>query len=251
MLRSRMDSYLPSTYGDRIADIYDDWHPTADDAEQAADVLAELAGDGPALELAIGTGRVAIPLLRRGVAVCGIDASAGMVAKLREKPGGPDIPVEVGDFSEVDVDGRFRLIFVVFNTFFVLLTQDDQVRCFRNVAAHLEPGGSFLIEAFVPDPTMYASGQRVAATSVGLDEVRLDAGLHDPSSQIVDATHIVLRDGDVRLYPVRLRYAWPAELDLMAELAGLRLRARWANWDRASFDASSTKHISVYEHRSG
>jgi SAM-dependent methyltransferase len=242
-----MDSYRPSTYGDRIAEIYDDWHPTAEDAEQAAAVLAELAGDGPALELAIGTGRVAIPLHARGVDVHGIDASQEMVAKLREKPGGADIPVDVGDFSDVDVDGSFPLIFVVFNTFFVLLSQEDQVRCFRNVAAHLEPGGSFLIEAFVPDPTMYASGQRVAATSVGLDEVRLDAGLHDPSSQTVEATHIVLRDGDVRLYPVRLRYAWPAELDLMAELAGLRLRDRWASWNRAPFDASSTKHVSVYE----
>ena len=242
-----MDSYRPSTYGDRIAEIYDDWHPTAEDAEQAAAVLAELAGDGPALELAIGTGRVAIPLHARGVDVHGIDASQEMVAKLREKPGSADIPVDVGDFSDVDVDGSFPLIFVVFNTFFVLLSQEDQVRCFRNVAAHLEPSGSFLIEAFVPDPTMYASGQRVAATSVGLDEVRLDAGLHDPSSQTVEATHIVLRDGDVRLYPVRLRYAWPAELDLMAELAGLRLRDRWASWNRAPFDASSTKHVSVYE----
>src|ERR671925_124475 len=124
MLRSRMDSYRPSTYGDRIAEIYDDWHPTAEDAEQAAAVLA----------------------------------------KLREKPGGADIPVDVGDFSDVDVDGSFPLIFVVFNTFFVLLSQEDQVRCFRNVAAHLAPGGAFLMEAFVPDPTMYASGQRVAAT---------------------------------------------------------------------------------------
>lgn len=242
-----MDDYTPSTYGDRIASIYDEWHPSAGDAEQAAEVLAGLAGDGAALELAIGTGRIAIPLAARGVSVHGIDASAAMVAKLRQKVGGADIPVELGDFSDVDIGGRFRLIFVVFNTFFVLLTQEDQVRCVRNVASHLEPGGAFVIEAFVPDPTMYSAGQRVAATSVDLDEVRLDAGRHDPSEQRVDATHVVIRDGDVRLYPVRMRYAWPSELDLMAELAGLRLRHRWADWNRAPFEASSTKHVTVYE----
>ena len=242
-----MDDYTPSTYGDRIASIYDEWHPIAGDAERAAEVLAGLAGDGAALELAIGTGRIAIPLAARGVSVHGIDASAAMVAKLRQKVGGADIPVELGDFSDVDIGGRFRLIFVVFNTFFVLLTQEDQVRCVRNVASHLEPGGAFVIEAFVPDPTMYSAGQRVAATSVDLDEVRLDAGRHDPSEQRVDATHVVIRDGDVRLYPVRMRYAWPSELDLMAELAGLRLRHRWAHWNRAPFEASSTKHVTVYE----
>lgn len=242
-----MDHYTPSTYGDRIAGIYDEWHPIAGDAEQAADVLTGLAGDGSALEFAIGTGRIAIPLSARGVSVRGIDASAAMVAKLREKPGGADIPVEIGDFGDVDVDGRFRLIFVVFNTFFVLLTQEEQVRCFRNVAAHLEPGGAFVIEAFVPDPAMYKDGERVAATTVDVHEVRLDAGRHDPSVQRVDATHVVLRDGDVRLYPVRMRYAWPSELDLMAELAGLRLRDRWAGWNRAPFEASSTNHVSVYE----
>jgi 2-polyprenyl-3-methyl-5-hydroxy-6-metoxy-1,4-benzoquinol methylase len=181
MVRSRMDDYGPSTYGDRIASIYDEWHPVEEDAEQAAEVLAGLAGDGPALELAIGTGRIAIPLAARGVSVHGIDASAAMVAKLRQKPGGADILVELGDFADVDAGGRFRLIFVVFITFFVLLTQEDQVSCVRNVAAHLEPGGAFVIEAFVPDPTMYSAGQRVAATSVDLDEVRLDAGRHDPS----------------------------------------------------------------------
>jgi SAM-dependent methyltransferase len=242
-----MDDYGPSTYGDRIASIYDEWHPVEEDAEQAAEVLAGLAGDGPALELAIGTGRIAIPLAARGVSIHGIDASAAMVAKLRQKPGSADIPIELGDFADVDVGGRFRLIFVVFNTFFVLLTQEDQVRCVRNVAAHLEPGGAFVIEAFVPNPTMYSAGQRVAATSVDLDEVRLDAGRHDPSMQRVDATHVVIRHGDVRLYPVRMRYAWPSELDLMAELAGLRLRDRWADWNRAPFDASSTKHVTVYE----
>ena len=247
MVRSRMDDYGPSTYGDRIASIYDEWHPVTEDAEQAADVLAGLAGNGPALELAIGTGRIAIPLSARGVSVRGIDASAAMVAKLRERPGGAGIPVEPGDFADVDVDGRFRLIFVAFNTIFLLLTQEEQVRCFRNAAAHLEPGGAFVIEAFVPDLTMYAAGQRVAATSVGVDHVRLDAGKHDPASQRVDATHVVIRDGDVRLYPVRLRYAWPSELDLMAELAGLRRRDRWADWNRAPFEASSGTHVTVYE----
>ena len=239
-----MDEYTPSTYGDRIAAVYDTLHPA--EAESAAETLADLARGGPALELGIGTGQVALPLVARGVEVHGLDASEAMVARLREKPGGAGISVTMGDFADVAVDGRYALVFIAFNTFFNLLTQDDQVRCFANVASHLANDGVFVIEAFVPDLTRYDGGQRVTVLGVGTDSVRLDAARLDAAEQRVEATHVVLTDGDVRLYPVHLRYAWPAELDLMARLAGLRLHHRWGDWDRRPFDAASTKHVSVY-----
>jgi len=245
-----MDEYEPSTYGDHWAELYDEWVAVRlpGEAAHTVDFLAFMAGPGPALELPIGTGRrVALPLAARGLEVHGIDASEAMVAKLRAKPGGAEIPVTIGDFADVDVDGRFSLIYVVFNTFFALLTREDQVRCIRNVAEHLTDGGAFVLEAFVPDLTRFDGSQRVEATLVGVDEVRIEASRHDPVDQRVDATHIVLRDGDVRLYPVRLRYAWPSELDLMARLAGLRLRERSSGWKGEPFGADSPRHVSVYE----
>jgi len=241
-----MGDYTTSTYGDRIAEAYDDIHPSTADAERAVATLAELAAGGPVLELAIGTGRLALPLADRGVRVQGIDASEAMVARLRAKPGGDAIEVTMGDFADVGVDGRFALVFVAFNTLFALLSQDDQVRCFANVASHLEDDGVFVVEAFVPDLTLYDGGQRVSATHVGTDSVRLDASRLDRAEQRVAAAHVVLNGEGARLYPIQLRYAWPAELDLMARLAGLRLRHRWADWERRPFDASSPRHVSVY-----
>jgi len=239
-----MESYRPETYGDRIAGIYDDWYGGYDEAALAT--LRELVQGGRALELGIGTGRIALPLLRSGIAVEGIDASAAMVARLRSKPGGHRIPVALGDFADVAVEGEYDLIYVLFNTFFSLLTQEDQVRCFRNVARHLAPQGSFLVEAFVPDMVRFSGGQAVRAVSVSEDQVRLDVTEIDPVSQQITSQHVVLTEQGVRLYPVKLRYAWPAELDLMARLAGLRLRQRWGNWQQAAFAADSRTHISVY-----
>jgi SAM-dependent methyltransferase len=241
-----MGDYTTSTYGDRIAEAYDEIHPSTADAARAVATLAELAAGGPVLELAIGTGRLALPLVDRGVPVQGIDASEAMVARLRAKPGGDAIEVTMGDFADVGVDGRFALVFVAFNTLFALLSQDDQVRCFANVASHLEDDGVFVVEAFVPDLTLYDGGQRVSAMHVGTDSVRLDASRLDRAEQRVAATHVVLNGEGARLYPIQLRYAWPAELDLMARLAGLRLRQRWADWERRPFDASSPRHVSVY-----
>jgi hypothetical protein len=169
-----------------------------------------------------------------------------MVARLREKPGGAGVPVTMGDFAELTVDGTYRVVFVAFNTIFGLLTQEDQLSCFASVAAHLMEDGVFVIEAFVPDLARYDRDQRVTVLGAGSDFVRLDAARLDSATQRVEATHVVLTNGDVRLYPVHLRYAWPAELDLMARLAGLRLRDRWGDWDRRPFDAGSTKHVSVY-----
>jgi hypothetical protein len=170
-----------------------------------------------------------------------------MLDRLRAKPGGKAIPVTVGDFGDVGVDGEFTLIYVVFNTFFALLTQDDQVRCFRNVASRLGPGGAFVLEAFVPDTARFDRGQRTEAMSVGVDEVHIIASLHDAPAQRVDSSHVVLSNDGGRLYPVRIRYAYPSELDLMARLAGLRLRERHADWRRSPFGRASQSHVSVYE----
>ena len=239
-----MESYGAETYGERIAGIYDDWYGAFDDATVAT--LGELAQGGRALELGIGTGRVALPLQQSGVEVHGIDASEAMVARLRAKPGGESLPVSLGDFAEVDVEGEFSLVYVLVNTFVGLLTQDDQVRCFQNVARHLSADGAFLIEAFVPDLTRFEGGQAVRAIRVGNDEVRFEVSQLDPASQCVTSQQVALTEEGVRLYPVKLRYAWPAELDLMARLAGLHLRHRWDSWKRTPFTELSGKHISVY-----
>lgn len=241
-----MEGYDASTYGELIADVYDTLYHVPAEAGACADLLAELAGDGPALELAIGTGRVALPLADRGVPVHGIDASPAMVAQLRTKPGGAEIPVTIGDFADVAVDGSFRLVYVVFNTFFALVSQPEQVRCFRNVAAHLAGDGVFVVDAFVPDLSRYVRGQHAAVTRVDLDEVHIDLSRHDQATQTVDASHVRLSAGGVRLLPVRLRYAWPSELDLMAQLVGLRLRDRWAGWRREPFTSAAVRHVSVY-----
>jgi SAM-dependent methyltransferase len=241
-----MDDYGPSTYGDRIADVYDAWFHPPSDPGAAVDFLAELAGPGPALELAIGTGRLALPLSGRGVEIQGIDASTAMVAKLREKPGGTDILVTMGDFADVPVEGRFRLVFVVFNTLFALLTQDDQRRCLRNVAEHLTDDGVFVVEAFVPDVARWDRGQRVDARRVEVGRAILEVSRHDAGNQRVSSQLVVLEETGFRMFPVELRYAWPPELDLMAELAGLRLRERWGDWNREQFTGDG-KHVSVYE----
>lgn len=241
-----MERYQPETYGDRIADLYDSWHGGMDPAV-AVEALMSVAGSGPVLELAVGTGRVAVPLADRGVEVHGIDASEAMVQRLRAKAGGEQIKLTVGDMADVAVDETFSMVFVVFNSFFALLTQEDQVRCFANVARRLEPGGCFVLECFVPDLTRYDRGQRVSATNVELDQVRLDVSRHRRAEQRVDAQHILITGAGIRLVPVALRYAWPSELDLMARLAGLRLRHRWSDWSGQPLHDESDLHISVYE----
>jgi SAM-dependent methyltransferase len=238
-------SYGPETYGDLISGVYDEWY--GGDMEDAVSLLVSLAGNGPALELGIGTGRVALPLAHRGVEVHGMDASEAMVGRLREKPGGAEVPVTIGDFAEVGVEGRFSLVYVVANTFFALLTQEDQLRCFENVARKLDDGGVFVIEAFVPDLSRFTGDQATRTGRVGTDEVVLECSRHNPVSQRVDSQTVVIREDETRLYPVSLRYAWPSELDLMARLAGLRLRERHGGWNGEPFTAVSGSHVSVYE----
>ena len=205
-----MDGYDAASYGDRISGIYDSWYDESLDPTNAVELLADLAGSGRALELGIGTGRVGLPLAARGVPVSGIDVSESMVQQLRAKPGGDRIPVSLGDFADVDVDGPFTLIYVPFATFYALLTQEDQVRCMRNVADHLEAGGRFVLDGFVPDPARTVSPLPVSAENLNLDEVVLDAMRHDPLHQIIEGHHIVISRKGTELYPLRIRYCWPS-----------------------------------------
>ncbi len=239
-----MENYNESTYGDQIAEIYDEFYADSDPA--SIELLAELAGGGPALELGIGTGRIALPLHEKGIEVQGIDASEAMVAKLRAKPNGSKIEVLIGSFAEFRMDRRFPLIFVVFNTFFNLQTQAEQVRCFQIVREHLAPEGVFLMEAFVPDPCRFVDHQTVRTIDLAEERVRLEVSRIDPIAQHVTSQHTLISKDGIRFHPVRIRYAWPSELDLMARIAGLSLQQRWGSWSKSAFDQQSKKHICIY-----
>jgi SAM-dependent methyltransferase len=241
-----MDHYDDTTYGERFAEAYDGLY--ADYEPATIDLLAELAGDGPALELGIGTGRIALPLRERGVTVHGIDASQAMITKLRAKPGGDEIEVVEGSFAAFELNRLYRLIYVVFNTFYGLRTQDEQIRCFESVSRHLTPDGVFLLEVFVPDLCRFANHQTVRTPRIGENEVQLDVSRHDPVTQRIRSQHVFLSEQGTRLYPVELRYAWPSELDLMARIANLTLQDRWSSWTKTPFTKESGKHISVYTH---
>jgi SAM-dependent methyltransferase len=238
-------AYGPSTYGDRIAELYDSLY-SGPETESAVEFLAERARSGRTLELGIGTGRVALQLKRRGIDIHGIDASEAMVGKLLAKPGGDQIPIEIGDFADVGVDGQFQLIFIVFNAFFALTSQEDQIRCFRNVARRLTPHGRFVIEAFVPDLGRFDRGQRTSTERIELDRVMLEVTVHDPTRQMATTQHLHITPAGVEMYPVQIRYAWPSELDLMARLAGLELKERLGGWKGEPFTAESGAHVSVY-----
>ena len=240
-----MENYQDETYGERIAGIYDDLYFDHDPAAIVA--LSQLAQGRRALELGIGTGRIALPLQQMGVEIHGLDASEAMVARLRAKPGGDKIPVTMGNFADVAVEGRYNLVYVLFNTFYALWTQGEQLRCMHNVAQHLEPGGVFVVEAFVPDLTRFTGRQSVRAVKIGVGSAQLDASLHDPVAQQVVSQHLIFSEQGVRLFPVKLRYVWPSEFDLMARLAGMQLKHRWSDWQGGAFTAESGKHISVFE----
>jgi SAM-dependent methyltransferase len=234
-------------FGEDVAAHYDDDSEMFDASlvERTVAFLADLAGDGDALELGIGTGRIALPLSAAGVRVCGIDLSTAMVRRLRAKPGGNRIDVTIGDFAHTTVEGPFRLAYLVFNTIMNLTSQDEQVACFQNVARHLEPGGRFVIEVGVPDLQRLPRGEvyrpfTVSPTKLGIDE-------YDVVNQGLISHHYDIRDGSVRLTSPPFRYVWPAELDLMARIAGLTLVDRWGDWDRRPFTAQSDKHVSVWQ----
>jgi SAM-dependent methyltransferase len=235
-------------FGEEVAahfdDVYD-WQNQQAVVDPMVNFLAELAGDGRALELAIGTGRIGLPLARRGVPVHGIELSRAMVARLREKPGSADVEVTIGDMATTTVPGTFSVAYLVANTIGNLTTQDAQVACFRNVAAHLEPGGCFVIELIVPDLQWLPPGERTRTFQFSDDHVGIDE--FDVANQRLTSHHWTLRDGTWHHWSLPFRYVWPAELDLMASMAGLRLRERWGGWRHEPFTSDSRKHVSVWE----
>ncbi len=212
--------------------------------DPAVSFLADLAGAGRALELGIGTGRIAVPLSQRGVRVHGIDLSSAMVERLRTKPGATDIGITIGDFATARAEGTFTLAYLVFNTITNLITQDEQVQCFRNVAAHLEPGGKFVIEVFIPILQRLPPGETIRAFTV--EPTRLDFDQYDVTTQTLFSHHYRVNDGQLEVFSIPFRYVWPAELDLMARLAGMTLSERWSGWNREPFTSESTSHVSVW-----
>jgi SAM-dependent methyltransferase len=238
------DERVAARYDESSAEMFD---PAV--VDPVIDLLVEIAGSGRALELGIGTGRIALPLAKRGVPVHGIELSKAMVARMRAKPGGEDVAVTIGDFARTTVDRTFSVAYLVFNTIQNLTTQAEQVACFRNVAAHLEPGGCFVIEVGVPGLQRLPPGETIRAFHVS--ETRWGLDEFDVAAQGLTSHHFRIVDGRVERFSVPFRYVWPSELDLMAELAGMRLRERWSGWKREPFTSESRKHVSVWEKPAG
>lgn len=239
-----MTAWDAETYGSRWFGIYDGLPWPAPD--EAVDFLAKLAADGPALELAIGTGRLAIPLAQRGIDVHGIESSDEMIGKLHEKQGDLGIQVSKGDIGAFDTDREYSLIFLVLNSIYALQSQEEQISCFASAAAALRPGGHFVVEAFMPDPTRFRRNCWTQIHKIELDYVLIEADKHDPSTQRILEQHLHFHQGRVDLYPAFLRYIWPSEMDLMARLSGLRLVERYGGWNQEPFTASSGNNVSVY-----
>jgi SAM-dependent methyltransferase len=235
-------------FDERVAARYDETYAhqfRAEVVEPVVDLLAELAGEGRALELGVGTGRIALPLAQRGVPVHGIELSRAMADRLLAKPGAEAVGVTIGDFSSTRVDGSFRLAYILVNTIMNLTSQEAQVACFRNVAAHLERGGSFVVEVLVPELQRLPPGDthrvfRAEERHWGIDE-------YDVARQGLISHHFLEIDGRLERRSIPFRYVWPGELDLMAQLAGMRLRDRWSGWNREPYLSESTKHVSVWE----
>ena len=242
-----MADFDPAAYGSSgIADEYDEMYSDEWQTDEAVECLVQLANGGPVLEFGIGTGRLAIPLLQKGIEVHGVDGSAEMVSKLRQKPGGDRIAVAIGDFAHADAGRDFALVLLAVNTIFALPDQQAQVECFRNAARHLRPSGRFVIEAWVPDIAAFQDNQRVRPRIMQSDRMSIEVAQLDQVEQTMRTTQAVFSDGSVRLYPANHRYAWPAELDLMAQLAGLHREHRWADWTRSPFTSDSRAHVTVY-----
>lgn len=243
-----MSKFEPRTYGDHIASLYDERQAGFVVEETQLEFLKDLAGAGPALEFGVGTGRVALPLLAKGLRVEGVDASRAMVAELRKKPRGRDLRVKIGNMAGVNMGTRYSLVYVVFNTFFHLTTQDDQVRCFENAARHLRRGGYFVLETFFPDLSRFTRDQGASVKEVGVDRVWVNFSVLEPAEQRVTSQDVRVQGRQVTLYPNQIRFAWPSELDLMARLSGLRLAARYGGWDQRPFRPdTSAMYISVYQ----
>jgi SAM-dependent methyltransferase len=234
------DEPIAKSYDTKNADLFE---PAV--VEPAVSFLADLAGTGAALELGIGTGRLALPLSQRGIRVQGIELSPAMVAQLKLKPGADNIAVTIGDFATTKVDGSFKVAYLVRNTIANLTTQDEQVECFRNVAAHLEPGGCFVIEVYIPELRRLPPGETVHAFTVTPTHLGFEE--YDVATQIAYSHHYWVVDGQLETFSAPFRYVWPSELDLMARLAGMTLRERWSGWEREPFTSESRSHVSVWE----
>jgi hypothetical protein len=239
-MRDYFDEPVAARYDESSADMFD---PAV--VAPAVDVLAGLAGDGRALEFAVGTGRIALPLAERGVPVHGIEFSEAMAARLRAKPGAEAIGVTIGDMATTRVGGTFSLVYLVFNTIGNLTTQAEQVACFHNAAAHLEPGGCFVIEVGMPELQRLSAGEPFVVFDAGETHWGIDE--YDVATQGLVSHHFSIVDGRMERLSMPFRYVWPGELDLMAELAGMRLRDRWDDWTRAPFTNDSRKHVSVWQ----
>jgi SAM-dependent methyltransferase len=234
------DERIAARYDETSAEIFD---PAV--VDPVVDFLVDLAADGRVLELGIGTGRIALPLAERGVEVHGLELSRAMAAKLRAKPGGERIAVTIGDFATMRVEGTFTLAYLVFNTIMNLTTQVAQVACFRNVAAHLEPGGCFVIEVMIPELRRLPPGETFRVFDASDDYWGIDE--YDVATQGLRSHHLEIVDGKLEPVSAPYRYVWPSELDLMAELAGMELRERWGRWKREPFTSESRTHVSVWE----
>jgi SAM-dependent methyltransferase len=241
-----MEGFDPGTSFGHDESMRYDAEDTRGDEEQTVAFLARIAGRREALEFAVGTGRIALPLRDAGVPVDGIEMSQDMVDRMREKPGGDEVKVTMGDMSRVSTGRAYGLVYLVYNTIGNLLTQDDQVRCFENAARHLTADGVFVLECRVPTASR-PGHQYVDAERIGVDHVVLDVCRYDPVSQIVDENHVRIGSDGIIFSPIRLRLAHPPEFDLMARIAGLRLRDRWGGWDAEPFGTTSWRHISIYE----
>lgn len=240
-----MEGYDASTYGDRFADVYDDWYGDLTDADACVDLIAELAGDGPVLELGVGTGRLAIPLAGRGLRVVGVDSSQAMLDALAAKPGGPAVHGLLGDMAAPPLgDARFAVAFVAYNTLFNLIDPADQQRCLAAAGAALEPGGSMLVEAFVPEPGRVV--EAVAPRTITADRVVLSISRSDPDRQEAMGQYVDITEAGTRLRPWHIRWSTPDQLDELAADAGLVRVDRWADWRRSPFQPDSPAHVTRY-----
>jgi len=240
-------AYDPAAYGRAVAEEYDSLYRTVPETAETVAALADMSNGEPILEMGIGTGRLALPLRARGIEVAGIEGSEEMVEQLRAKTGGGDVPVVIGDFAEARVEGEFAVVVLALHTIFGLPSPEQQIRCFENAARHLRPGGVFVIEARVIDPADFKGGQALAPRFADTEQVELQVQRFDAVTQRVDVTNIHLSGGGVKLNSYVNQYATPREFDLMARIAGLRLRERWEDWLHEPFTAHSRRHVSVYE----
>ena len=244
-----MRGFGTTTFGELNAQDYDELC-NPDTTQLSVKTIARIAGKGAKiLELAIGSGRMALPLAQMGFDISGIEGSPEMLDLMRKKPGGPDIPVVIGDYADVAITGQFDHVFLVYNTLFNLPSQDAQIRCFKNVAERLNKGGTFLIETFVPDFSDFENAQRMRTMKVDMTSAWIEAATHDPVNQMFEFQRIRITPEGIKLVPLPMRYAWPSEIDLMAKLAGLQLKSRWGDWHGSPFTADSKTHVSLFEKR--